>query len=202
MNKNLPLKLIFLCLLVSVIGCEDAEVYERNNYQVNGTYFSIRQYPEWTELGTKDLPWGKAFEDLDPQRQGFIASYFRDTVKLSMRNSQIRIEYFSRGLPNCSNNDSVSMYMEKIMTQKYGGLKTARDTAVFKTQDGKRVAYVEAISSLNGIWFAWYYIPLEKYYVAMNLSAFSENDYALMKEKFKKMAESFQEEEEEGVELE
>lgn len=200
MNKNLLLKLILAFLLFSVFACEDAEVYERNTYEANGTYFSIRQYPEWTELGTKDLPWGKAFEELDPQKQGFIASYFRDTTGLSMRNSQIRIEYFSRGLPNCSNNDSVSMYIEKIMTQKYGGLKTARDTAAFKTQDGKRVAFVEAISSLNGIWFAWYYIPLEKYYVAMNLSAFSENDYALMKGKFNKMAESFQVEEE--VELE
>jgi hypothetical protein len=196
MKSTLTLTKILLLLMIALSGCEPVETFERNTYQVNENWFSLRAYPEWTELGVEDIPWGKAFKDMDPNRQGFIAYYFRDTIGLSLRNSNIRVEYFSRNLPNCSNNDSVSMYMEKIMTQKYGGLKTFRDTAAFKTQDDKNVAWVEAVSSLNGIWFAWAYIPLENYYLAMNLSAFSENDFQLMKEKFRNMAASFQEEEE------
>jgi hypothetical protein len=203
MKNSILLFGIGLLSLLGFASCEDAEVYERNTYKVNAQYFSIREIPEWTELGTQNLPWGQAFEGMDPNKQGFITSYFRDTVGLSLRNSQVRIEYFSRKLPNCSNNDSVSMYMQKIMSQKYGGLQTQRDSAALETRDGKSVAYVEAVSTLNGIWFAWYYIPLENYYVAMNLSAYSENDYSLMKNKLRQIVESFEETEaEEEIEVE
>lgn len=190
---------LLLSLWVLVFsGCEDAEVYDRKTYSVNAAYFSIRSYPEWIELTTKELPWGQAFENMDPQRQGMIASFFRDTIGLSMRSAHVRMEYFSRKLPNCSNNDSVSMYIEKIMKQKYGGLQTMRDTLAFETADGRPVAWVDAVSSLNGIWFSWAYIPFGDYYVALNLSTFSENEYRLMKEKFRNLAQSFQEEESVG----
>ena len=86
------------------------------------------------------------------------------------------------------------MYIEKIMKQRYAGLKTRRDTAAFTTRSDNTVAYVEAISPLNQIWFAWAYIPIPGYYVAFNLSAFSENEYNLMKDKFETLVASFQEE--------
>lgn len=202
MKLKLTILSVTVLLLLSIGGCESAEVFDRKTYKVDEEWFSIREYPEWTELGIDNLPWGQAFKDMNPKRQGFITSYFRDTVGLSLRNSNIRIEYFSKKLPNCSNNDSVSMYIEKIMTQKYGGLQTFRDTALFKTMDERNVAWVEAVSSLNGIWFAWAYIPLDNYYLAMNLSAFSENDFQIMKGKFRNMAESFQLEENEDTNLE
>jgi len=190
------MKIIFglLGFLLLCMGCEAVEDFQRNQYTVQGQTFSLREYPEWVELQANQLPWGKAFEDMNPERQGFVTSFFRDTMGLSMRSTQIRVEYFSRSLPNCSNNDSVSMYIEKIMQQRYAGLETRRDTAAFTTKSKNNVAYVEAISPLNQIWFAWAYIPIDGYYVAFNLSAFTENEYALMKEKFELLVASYQEE--------
>jgi len=190
------MKMIFglLGCLLLYMGCEPVEDFQRNQYSVQGQTFSLREFPEWVELQAKQLPWGKAFEDMNPERQGFITSYFRDTMGLSMRSTQIRVEYFSKGLPNCSNNDSVSMYIEKIMKQRYAGLETLRDTAAFTTRSDNKVAYVEAISPMNQIWFAWAYIPIDGYYVAFNLSAFTENEYALMREKFEALVISYLEE--------
>jgi hypothetical protein len=189
------MKLLFAILGLSLLclGCEPVEDFQRNQYAVQGKAFSLRQYPEWVELEASQLPWGKAFEGMNPERQGFITSYFRDTMGLSMRSTQIRVEYFSRGLPNCSNNDSVSMYIEKIMKQKFGGLETFRDTAAFVTRSDAPVAYVEATSPLNQIWFAWAYIPAGSYYIAFNLSTFTENEFTLMRDKFKALVASYQE---------
>jgi len=187
--------ILFFILMGGFYACDPIESFERKSYMINQSMFSLRHYPEWIELKAEDLPWGKAFQNMDSTRQGYITSMFRDTLGLSMRKSNIRIEYFSRNLPNCSNNDSVSMYIEKIMQQKYSGLTTSRDTAAFITRDGKKAAFVEAISPLNSIWFAWAYIPSDRFYIAFNLSTFSENEYSLMKDKFRALVESYSEEE-------
>lgn len=183
-----------VCIVYALLfsSCENVEKFERNAYSFNGMKFSMRDYPEWTELYSHQLPWGQAFANLDSTKQGFITSYFRDTINLSLRSTQIRVEYFSRRLPNCSVNDSVSMYMERIMQRKYAGLSTQRDTAVFQTRDGRNVAWVEAVSSLNSIWFSWLYIPMDDYYLAMNLSAYSENEYKQMRTKFMELGKSFE----------
>jgi len=194
MKNNLVIISLFITFFISLIGCEQKESFRRKTYSKNGFYISLREIPEWVELSAEQLPWGQAFLRVDSTRQGFITSYFRDTINLSLRSSQVRIEYFSRKLPNCSTNDSVTMYIAKIMGRKYNGMEIKRDTAAFETSDGKNVGWVEAVSRMNQMWMAWAYIPrTDGYYVALNLTCYNENDFKLMRDKFKDLALSYRE---------
>ena len=166
-------------------------------YMEGPVRFSLREIEGLSSYPADSVPWVNA--NMNNADGGVIAYYFVDGMDASLRNPNIRLEYFSKKLPNCSTPDSVIWGIKQQM--KGRDAIVLEENKKIKTYSGKKAFTLEIDAppfQVDSLLYErrslyWAYVDQGEYYLGMHLAAVERGKYDQVKPMFKELVKTYDE---------
>ena len=189
---------IMLALLAACGSGKVSDSRTRHEFMQGPVKFSLREVEGLSMYPADSVPWVNT-KLMNTADGGVIAYYFVDGMEASLRAPNIRLEYFSKKLPNCSTPDSVIWGIKEQL--KGRGAIVTEENKKIKTYSGKKAFTLEVdappfqVDSLlyDRRSLYWAYIDQGEYYLGLHLAAVERGKYDQVLPMFKELVKTYEE---------